>query len=86
MFRGGTPNIKIQEIDGSPAGRPRTLKITNATLTDNGDGTFTLDILSVTDGRYLKIDQSTPESITNGAPTFTEGLKISAGKKLIFDA
>ena len=37
------PRIKIQEIDGSPSGRPRTLKVSNGLLVDNGDGTFTLD-------------------------------------------
>ena len=38
-----TPSIRIQEEDGSPTGRPRTLKVTNASLTDNADGTFSLD-------------------------------------------
>lgn len=38
------PSIKIQEIDGSPSGRPRILKVTNGKLTDNSDGSFTLTI------------------------------------------
>ncbi len=37
--RGG---LLIQELDGSPSGRPVTLKVSNGTLTDNGDGSFTL--------------------------------------------
>jgi len=37
------PPLKIQEEDGSPAGFPHTLKVTNGDLTDNGDGTFSLD-------------------------------------------
>lgn len=38
------PPLRIQEIDGSPTGYPNTLKVSNGTLTDNGDGTFTLVI------------------------------------------
>jgi len=38
-----TSKLRIQEEDGSPTGRPRTLKVTNTTLTDNGDGSFSLD-------------------------------------------
>lgn len=33
----------IQEVDGSPTGTPTTLKVTNGALTDNGDGSFTLN-------------------------------------------
>src|SRR3990167_8655169 len=35
--------LLIQEEDGSPTGRPITLKVSNGTLTDNGDNTFSLD-------------------------------------------
>ena len=34
--------LKIEEVDESPTGRPSTLKVTNGSLTDNGDNTFTL--------------------------------------------
>ena len=37
-----TPKLKISELDGDPSGRPRTLKVTNGTLKDNGEGSFTL--------------------------------------------
>lgn len=42
-------------------------------------------------GVYLKIDQSTPQTVINGRPIFNAGtmnnddVKIIAGKKLIFD-
>lgn len=35
--------LLIQEEDGSPSKRARTLKVTNDTLTDNGDGTVSLN-------------------------------------------
>lgn len=34
---------------------------------------------------YLKLDQTTPQTVENGQPTF-EGIKIKAGEKLILDA
>ena len=34
---------------------------------------------------YLKIDQTTPQTVINGAPIFNEGLVIKAGAKIIFD-
>lgn len=34
--------LTIQEVDGTPIGTPTTLKVSNGTLTDNGDGSFTL--------------------------------------------
>jgi hypothetical protein len=34
--------LKIEEEDGTPTGRPITLKVSNTTLTDNGDYTSTL--------------------------------------------
>jgi len=38
------------------------------------------------DGRYLKLDQTVEQEISNGAPLFNNGLRIKAGQKLIFDA
>lgn len=43
-------SMTIQEIDGSPTGTPATLKVTNGTLTDNGDTSFTLTIPNDVDG------------------------------------
>ncbi len=37
-----TPPLKVQEVDGSPTGRPRVLKFSNGAVTDNGDGSFTI--------------------------------------------
>ena len=43
------------------------------------------------DLRYLKLDQTTPQTVTTGAPIFDAGLKsnnsiiIKAGQKLILD-
>lgn len=35
--------LRIKEEDGSPSKTPHTLKVTNGTLTDNGDGTVSLN-------------------------------------------
>lgn len=42
-FTGGS-SITFQEEDGSPAGTFDTIKVTNGTLTDNGDGSASLNI------------------------------------------
>lgn len=34
--------VTIQEIDGAPTGTPTTLKFSNGSVTDNGDGSFTV--------------------------------------------
>lgn len=36
------PALRIEEEDGSPTGQPAVLKVSNGTLTDNGDGTFSV--------------------------------------------
>lgn len=41
---GGFPRTQFEEVDGSPTGRPTTMKMDNGSLTDNGDGTFTHSI------------------------------------------
>lgn len=38
------PALKIQTEDSTVAGRPRVLKATNGSLTDNGDGSFSLSV------------------------------------------
>ena len=40
---------------------------------------------TVHDARYLKLDQTTPQSVENGSPRFQAGITIKAGQKLIFD-
>lgn len=53
-------------------------------------GQTTADVAS-NDARYLKLSQTTPQTVINGAPTFNVGLSandnivLKAGKKLIFD-
>ena len=50
-------------------------------------GTFDIAGLSkvVADTYYLKLDQSTPQSVINGSPKFQEGITIKAGQKIIYD-
>ena len=37
------------------------------------------------DARYLKLNQSTPQEVINGAPKLKEGLEITSGKRLYLD-
>lgn len=39
---GGGSSLTVQEIDGTPTGTPSTLKFSNGSVTDNGDGSFTV--------------------------------------------
>lgn len=40
----------------------------------------------VSDGLlYLKLDQTTPQTVLNDAPNFSKGIIIKTGEKLIFD-
>lgn len=48
--------LQIQEEDGAPVGRPITLKVSNGTLTDNGDGTFSLNNSGVAGGATTALD------------------------------
>lgn len=48
--------------------------------------TGTLDYyVTGTDLGCLLLDQTTPQEVINGSPEFDEGIKIRAGKKVIFD-
>ena len=38
------------------------------------------------DARYLKLDQTPPQTVSDGLPTFGSGIKIRSGYKLIYDA
>lgn len=38
----GGSALTVQEIDGTPSGTPGTLKFSNGSVTDNGDGSFTV--------------------------------------------
>lgn len=84
--RTSSPPLTIQEEDASPTGTPRTLKVTNGSLTDNGDGTFSLSAsggsggtTSTADGAYLSGDLtiegnvSVSQSLTIGDSIFVGG-------------
>ena len=47
-----------------------------------GTGTISLDT-TYTDANYLKLDQTTPQTITNGAPLFSAGVTINADNQKI---
>lgn len=34
---------------------------------------------------YLKLDQTTPQTVENGAPQFDEGIEITEGKRIFLD-
>lgn len=80
--------LKIQEIDGSPVGFPRVLKVTNGTLTDNGDGSFTLTIGAggVSDGDKGDITVSgsgATWTIDAGVVTYAKMQDISATSRVL---
>ena len=50
-------------------------------VTDDGDGTVTLDVPL---GDYLKLDQTTPQSVINGAPQFAAGLQVNESSGVVF--
>jgi len=61
------PRLIVEESDGSPSGQPATLKVTNGTLTDNGDGTF-----SVTTGGGSSSSLEVIVGTTRSSSTATE--------------
>lgn len=67
------PRIKIQSDDSSISGYPRTLIVDTLALTDNGDGSYTHSIAGFSDSTYLKLDQTTPQTISNGFPVYPAG-------------
>jgi hypothetical protein len=44
-----------------------------------------VDDISDIGTNFLKLDQTTPQQIINGAPIFTQGLVIKAGERIYFD-
>lgn len=57
----GKKRTRVQEEDGSPDGWPMILKVTNGSLTDNGDETFTLSTATAeTDPLAIHKDGSVP--------------------------
>ena len=71
----------VQEEDGTPTGRPRTLKVSNASLTDNGDGTFSLaggsgaaNITNTNGGISVAGDLSTTGDLSARGDLTVEGL------------
>jgi hypothetical protein len=52
--------------------------------------TGTFDIVGdltqgLADLRYLKLDQTTPQTVDNGAPLFKKGLVIAKDERIYFD-
>jgi len=70
---GPTGPLWITEEDNSPDTWPWKLKFPNGSLTDNGDGTTSADF----GGLYLKLDQTTPQTITGGAPNFSSAIDFT---------
>lgn len=69
--RTSSPPLTIQEEDASPTGSPRTLKVTNGSLTDNGDGTFSLSSAGgssewTDQGTYLEPNEPLADSVSIG--------------------
>lgn len=44
--------LRVQEEDNSPAGYPVTIKLTDGSLTDNGDGSFSIELSSIASGIF----------------------------------
>jgi len=78
---GGVSNPKtfIEEQDGSPSNVYWKLIFPNNCITDNGDNTASLNTVTeahITNS-YLKLDQSTPQTVTGGAPNFSAGIDFT---------
>jgi len=43
------------------------------------------NVLNLGSGSFLKLDQTTPQTVENGSPSFNGGIIIKAGQKLILD-
>jgi hypothetical protein len=69
--------LMVQEVDGTPSGFPRVLKFINGNLTDNGDGTFTINIAKVSSyERHIQIPAlltGTPANQPTSVDFFTVG-------------
>ncbi len=71
-----TPAITVQEVDGSPLVYPvEVLKVTNGQLTDNMDGSVTLDV-GVTS---IDVSGGTTGLTTSGGPVTSSGVITLAG-------
>ncbi len=62
--QGGSPPSVLEEEDGDPSGRPRTIKVTNGSLTDNGDGSFSIG-LGAGSGDNVTINASAIDTTAN---------------------
>jgi len=43
------------------------------------------DLTDVLNAIYLKLDQTTPQTVENGAPLFKQGLVIAKDERIYFD-
>lgn len=63
--------LRIKEEDGSPSKTPHTLKVTNGTLTDNGDGTVSLDTGGGASGDSVTVNTTDTDTTANIKDTTT---------------
>jgi len=78
----GGITLNIKELDGSPSGYPYQLKVSNGTLTDNNDGTFTLNTGGGGSGTFTKEVPS--GTIDGNNVTFTLAHTPISGTENIF--
>lgn len=80
---GGTA-LNIRETDGSPSMYPYQLKVSNGTLTNNGDGTATLATGGVVGGGSFA-DREIPTGTINGSNvTFTLANSPTVGSEHMY--
>lgn len=80
--------LEITTESGTPDTYPYKVKFTNGSVTDNGDGTTSISVLTPASGNslYLKLNQSTPQDVINGAPTFNAGIDLGLNTTIGFPA
>ncbi|MFA5133089.1 MAG: hypothetical protein WC444_07220 [Candidatus Paceibacterota bacterium] len=61
-----------------------TSTLAKVRLAVDASGNVKIDPTGI-DGRYLKLDQTTPEKVINGSPQFDEGLTIKNTKRIYLD-
>lgn len=80
-------SLTVEEQDGNPSAVPVTkIKVTNGQLTNDGNGVVSLSTGgSESDPLSLHRDQTTPQTVVNGAPQFNVGIKIKENQWIYLD-
>ncbi len=79
----GRSSLVFQEIDGSPSVLPYIVKVTNGAMTNNGDGSITLNIGG--SGSINFADREVPSGSINGSNvTFTLANTPTTGSEMVF--